>query len=80
MRHKRRDFATGTGQVESQSIDKIIFSATENELQFEAERIIGRRLSEDELAYACKGIEWGLGTGIEIVFAAAIKQSVILAG
>lgn len=70
----------GTEQVGSESINKIIFSVTEDELQFEAERIIGRRLTEDELAYACKGIEWGLGTGIEIVFAAAIKQSAILAG
>lgn len=67
------------GKVESQSIDKIIFSVTENELQFEAERIIGRSLTDDELAYACKGIEWGLGTGIEIVFNSAIRQSVILA-
>jgi hypothetical protein len=69
-----------TGQVESQPIDKIIFSVTEDELQFEAERIIGRRLTDDELAYASKGIEWGLGTGIGIVFDTAIKQSVILAG
>jgi len=66
--------------VKSEANDRVIFSVTEDELQFEAERIIGRRLSDDELAYACKGIEWGIGTGIEIVFAAAIKQSVILAG
>lgn len=66
--------------MKSEGIDRVIFSVTEDELQFEAERIIGRRLTDDELAYACDGIEWGLGTGIEIVFAAAIKQSVILAG
>ena len=66
--------------MKSEANDRVIFSVTEDELQFEAERIIGRRLSDDELAYACKGIEWGIGTGIEIVFAAAIKQSVILAG
>lgn len=66
--------------MNSEGNDRIIFSVTEDELQFEAERIIGRRLTDDELAYACKGIEWGLGTGIGIVFDTAIKQSVILAG
>ena len=59
--------------------DKIISCVTENELQFEAQRIIGRQLTEDEMFYAQKCIGWGLGTGCDIVFRAAIEESLRLA-
>lgn len=58
--------------------DEIIYSVTIGEIQFEAKRYIGRELTEDEIYYATKGIDWGLSTDIEIVFQTAIEDSVVL--
>ena len=41
--------------------DCIIFQITEEDLQNEAIERIGRKLTEDEIYSAKKGIEWGLG-------------------
>ena len=39
----------------------IIFQITEEDLQDEAMARIGRKLTDDEMHSAKKGIEWGLG-------------------
>jgi len=39
----------------------IIFQITEEDLQNEAIERIGRKLTENEIDIAKKGIEWGLG-------------------
>jgi len=41
--------------------DNIIFQITEEDVQDEAMARIGRKLTEDEMCYAIKGIRWGLG-------------------
>lgn len=56
--------------------DEIIFSVTIKELQNEAINRIGRKLTDDELHTAKKGIESGLSFDIETVFAAAIDESI----
>jgi len=41
--------------------DNIIFQITEDDVQDEAIARIGRKLTEDEMFYAIKGIHGGLG-------------------
>jgi len=41
--------------------DNVIFQITEEDLQNEAMERISRKLTDDEMRIAQKGIEWGLG-------------------
>lgn len=53
-----------------------IFSISVEWVQLESERLIKRRLTDDELYSVKKGIEWGLLTDIDTVFKAAIEEAV----
>jgi len=46
----------------------IIFAITVEDLQFEAMERIGRELTDDEIEIAIDGLEWGLLSGIDIVY------------
>jgi len=46
----------------------IIFQITEEDVQEEAKSRINRELTEDEMHYARKGIEWGLGYPLAITY------------
>ncbi len=58
------------------SDEKIVFSVTVEELQQEAILKIGRKLTNEEIYKASKGIEAGLSFDIETVFKTAIEESV----
>ncbi len=47
---------------------KIIFSITEGDVQDEAKRLIGRKLTDDEIPVAKKGLESGILTGIDTIY------------
>jgi len=56
--------------------NNIVFSITIKELQDEAIRLIGRKLTDEELYSARKGIEAGLSFDIETVLKTAIEEAV----
>ena len=56
--------------------NEIIFSITVEELQNEAINRIGRKLTDDELYTASKGIESGLSFDIETIFQTAVEEAV----
>ncbi|MBU4299380.1 hypothetical protein KJ636_05030 [Patescibacteria group bacterium] len=58
------------------SNNEIIFSVTVEELQNKAVNRIGRKLTDNELYTASKGIECGLSFDIETVFQTAIEESI----
>ena len=58
------------------SDEKIVFSVTVGELQRESILKIGRKLTNEEIYKATKGIEAGLSFDIETVFKTAIEESV----
>jgi hypothetical protein len=55
---------------------KAVFAITEDHVQLEAERIVGRRLTRDEMYFATKGIEAGLSFDVDTVYATAIEEAV----
>jgi len=57
-------------------IDKLVFGITEEDVQEYAEEFIGRKLTENEMHFARKGIEAGLDYDIEIVYNTAIQDAV----
>ena len=58
--------------------EKMIFVVTVGDIQQESIRLIGRKLTYDELHIAAKGIDWGLSTDIFTVFRAAIEGAMDL--
>ena len=56
--------------------EKILFVVTAGDIQQESIRLIGRKLTDDELYFAAKGIDWGLSFDIDTVFKAAIEEAV----
>ena len=64
-----------TNQQDSDN-EKIVFSVTVGDLQQESVRLIGRELTDEELDTASDEVDWGLSTGIFIVFKTAIEDAV----
>ena len=60
--------------------DKVIFAVTIKDLQEEAINRVGRKLNDDELYTAQKGIQAGLSFDIDTVFVAAIKGAIEYCG
>jgi hypothetical protein len=48
--------------------EKLIFYITKETMQYEAMQKIGRHLTKEELDIAKDGLDWGLMTGIDIVY------------
>ena len=57
--------------------DEIIFQISKKEIQYEAKEKIGRELSDDEILVAKKGLEWGLLTGIDIIYDTIFSEIIV---
>jgi len=55
--------------------DKIAFIVTIGDIQQESVRLIGRKLTDEELDTATKAIDCGLSFDIDTVFKAAIDEA-----
>jgi len=55
---------------------ELLFYISREWLQREAKRMINRELTDVEIATAKKCIDFGLSTGIDTVFRAAIQEAV----
>lgn len=56
--------------------DRILFCITEEELQFEAKQILGRKLNEEEIIIAQKGLDYGIMTSIDVVYRTILKEMI----
>lgn len=56
--------------------DRILFCITEEELQFEAKQILGRRLNEEEIIIAQKGLDYGIMASIDVVYRTILKEMI----
>ncbi|MFC2391751.1 MAG: hypothetical protein ACFNVV_07655 [Bacteroidota bacterium] len=56
--------------------DRILFCITEEELQSEAKQILGRRLNEEEIIIAQKGLDYGIMTSIDTVYRTIFKEMI----
>lgn len=54
--------------TETMNKEELVFYISKETLQHEAKRKIGRHLTEEELDIAKDGLDWGLMTGIDIVY------------
>ncbi len=59
-----------------QDNERTVFSVTVGDIQQESMRLIGRELTGEELDTASDEVDWGLSTGMFIVFKAAIDDAV----
>ena len=56
--------------------DRILFCITEEELQSEEKQILGRRLNEEEIIIAQKGLDYGIMTSIDVVYRTILEEMI----
>lgn len=55
---------------------RVMFAITEEDVQIIAEHTIGRKLTDDELYWASKGVEAGLSSGLDVVLQTAVEEAI----
>jgi len=62
--------------MKTKTNSKIIFSISEDDVQIEAIEKIGRKLTFDEMQIAKKGLEFGILTGIHIIYNTILSEMI----
>jgi len=62
--------------MEASEKDKLVFSITLENLQYEALEKIGRTLTEEEVHIAKKGLEFGLLTDIDTIYGTIFREMI----
>ena len=62
--------------MEASERDKLVFSITLEDLQYEALEKIGRTLTEEEVYIAKKGLEFGLLTDIDTIYGTIFREMI----
>jgi len=62
--------------MEDNQVAEIIYQISTEDVQNEANRIIGRELTDEEMHYAIKGIEAGISCVMDITMKTAIEEAV----
>jgi len=63
--------------MKTNNVTRTIFSISEDDVQIEAIERIGRKLTEDEMQIAKKGLESGILTGIHIIYQTILSEMII---
>lgn len=64
------------GIKQAYDFDELVFVVTVEELQYEARRLIRRKLNHDELRTAIKCVNCGLSTDILTIYRVAIEEAI----
>ncbi len=62
--------------MEASEKDKLVFSITLEDLQYESLEKIGRTLTEEEVHIAKKGLEFGLLTDIDTIYGTIFHEMI----
>jgi hypothetical protein len=62
--------------MNNSAVTQNVFAISIEDLQFEAKEKIGRKLTEEEILIAKKGIENGLLTSIDIVYSTIFTEMI----
>jgi hypothetical protein len=61
--------------MESNNIkEKILFSITNEDVQIEAKRTLGRELNEEEILQTKKHLEFGIGESMHIIYSTIFNE------
>jgi hypothetical protein len=60
----------------SNNNSEYVFAISVEDLQYEAKEKLGRKLTEEEIEIAKKGLEYGLLTGIDSVYGAIFEEMI----
>ncbi|OGU60114.1 MAG: hypothetical protein A2X64_01105 [Ignavibacteria bacterium GWF2_33_9] len=62
--------------MEQNNTEQLLFAITIDDLQYEAKNKMGRELNDEEIAIAKKGLEYGLLSGIDIIYNTIFKEMI----
>lgn len=62
--------------MKAKQTSKLVFAIRVEDIQHEALTYLGRELSEEEILIAKDGLEWGLLTGIDVIYSTIFNEMI----
>ena len=69
-------FKTDLLTVNQNNEDELIYAISRTDLQYEAMEKLGRTLTEEEIHIAKKYLDFGIGTGLHIIYNAIFNEMI----